>query len=248
MTRIVPDERGRNRAIRREKGVGSVVKSDAVGPRWTSGWCPLAAPAFSPQNRSAETFQPSQGARRRRFSLRPRFGQERRPGWVGGKGGGRDRLLDPARHVDHVETSAALPAWIAEEHYVLAVGRPGRPLVMKPFGEKTLARAVRLHDPDGEAAPLALCEGDVIAAWRPGWLRVGAFAERDAVRIGAVGPHHVDLLLSAAIALEHDLAPVRRERRRGIDRVGVRKARGGARAEVHDEDVGVAALLQAHDD
>ena len=97
-------------------------------------------------------------------------------------------------------------------------GRPGRALVVEALGEDALARAVRLHDADGEAARALLGEGDVVAARRPGRLRIGAVAERDAALVRAVRVHDVDLLLAAAIALEHDLRAVRREGRRGVDR------------------------------
>src|SRR5262249_58701471 len=90
-------------------------------------------------------------------------------------------------------------------------------------------------------------EGDVVAAGRPHWRRVDAIAEADALRWAAIRPHDVDLLFSAAVGLKADARPVWREGGRGIDRESIGQARGRLRAQVHQEDVGIAALLQAHD-
>ena len=62
-----------------------------------------------------------------------------------------------------------------------------------------------------------------------------------------VRAHHVDLLRAAAIAFEADARAVRRVGRRGVDR------RAGGQldlllgAQIEHEQIGVAALLQAHD-
>src|SRR6185437_8658626 len=100
--------------------------------------------------------------------------------------------------------------------------REGRALVVEPLRENALARAVRLENADRKL-PVGLAgEGDVIAARRPHRRRVMALAEADALRRAAAGRHHINLLRTAAIALEADLAVVRRVARRGIDgrRVG----------------------------
>src|SRR3954468_12895262 len=101
---------------------------------------------------------------------------------------------------------AAGAAGIAEEHQEQAVRRKRRAFVMKTLGDDALARAVRLHHADAELAALLAGEGDEIALGRPDRRRIAPVAEGNALGLAAAGGHHVELLLAAAIALEHDLA------------------------------------------
>ena len=91
-------------------------------------------------------------------------------------------------------------------------------------------------------------ERDGIAARRPYRRRIGAAAEADALRHSAAGGHHVDLLRAAAIGFKTDLRAVGRIARRRIDRRRVGQPCHRLGAQVHHEQVGIAALLQAHDD
>src|SRR5271154_4246932 len=63
---------------------------------------------------------------------------------------GRHRKFATAKHVGHKNLRAVLPAGIAKEHQIKAVRGPGRPLVVKAFGEDPLARSIWSHDPDRE--------------------------------------------------------------------------------------------------
>jgi len=98
-----------------------------------------------------------------------------------------------------------------------------------------------------EAAAQLAGEGDVVAARRPYRRRVMSLAEADALRRSAASRHHVDLLGAAAVALEADVAAVRRVARGGVDRRRVGEPRGLLRAQIHHEQIGIVALLQAHD-
>src|SRR3954466_7005703 len=147
----------------------------------------------------------------RRWPELPCSVEQWRPGRVRREGGGRHRGVNLAGHVDHEQLAAALAARIAEEDEILPVGSPGRPLVVIALGERALSLAVRAHHADRETGAALLGKGDVVAARRPGWLRIGALAEGYAPGIGAVRAHDVDLLFAAAVALEHDLAPIGRE-------------------------------------
>src|SRR5207248_5422063 len=73
-------------------------------------------------------------------------------------------------------------------------------------------------------------------------------AERDALRRSAGRRHHIDLRLAATIGFETNASAVRRVGWRGIDRRRIGETRGRLRAQIHHEQVGIAALLQAHDD
>src|SRR5262249_60348673 len=59
--------------------------------------------------------------------------------------------------------------------------------------------------------------------------------------------HDVDLRPTAPVGLETDAAAVWGVAWRGIDGVGVGKPRGGLGTQIHEEQVRIAALLQAHD-
>src|SRR5262249_33346630 len=116
---------------------------------------------------------------------------------------------------------------------------------MIALGQNSLAGAVRPHDTDGEPALRLLGERDVVTARRPYWRRVSAIAEADALRLAAVRRHHVDLLLSAAVGLERDAGAVWRIGRCGIDHLRVSQPGRRLRAQVHHEQVRIAAALQA---
>ncbi len=139
-------------------------------------------------------------------------------------------------------------ARIAEEHQEQAVRRPGRAFIVEALGQDALARAVRLHHADRELALRLLGEGDEIAARRPDRRRIGPFAKRDALRLSAGSRHDIELLGAAAVGIEHDLRAVGRIGRRRVDRIGVRKPRRRARAQIHRVEIGRAALRQRHDD
>src|SRR5207237_5827145 len=83
---------------------------------------------------------------------------------------------------------------------------------------------------------------------RPAPTATSTLSLHDALPISAIGRHHIDLRLAAAIALETGLIAVRRVAWRGVDRRRVGEPRGGARAQIHHKQIGVAALLQAQDD
>src|SRR3546814_13492903 len=77
-------------------------------------------------------------------------------------------------------------------------------LVLPGAGQDLLARPARGHDSDPEAAA-DLGEGDHVAARAPHRGRIAAATEADPPLVRAVGVHHVELLRSAAVALEDDL-------------------------------------------
>src|SRR5665647_2810049 len=142
------------------------------------------------------------------------LGQQRRPGRIGRHARGGYLELVAAGDVDSEQRRAL--AGIAEEHDHPPVRREGRPLVMEALGEDALARAVGLENADGESTAQLAGEGDVVAARRPYRRRVMSLAEADALRRAAAGRHHVDLLGAAAVALEADVAAVRRVARVGV--------------------------------
>src|SRR5262249_23502941 len=137
--------------------------------------------------------------------------------------------------------------WVAEEHDHAPVRRPGRSFVVIAFGENALARSVRAHDADGEPALRLLGEGDIVAARRPYRRRIGALAEADALRLAAVRRRDVDLLLCGGVRLEADARAVGRIGGRGVDDLRIGQARRRFRAQVHHEQIGVAAALQTED-
>src|SRR6266571_5610917 len=113
--------------------------------------------------------------------------------------------------------------------------------------EDAFAGSIWFHNADRESPLRLLGECDVVAARRPDRGRIGTIVEADALRRATVGAHDIDLLTPAAIGLEADTRAVGRERRRRIDGSRICEARGGLRAQIHQEDIRVAALLQAHD-
>ena len=90
-------------------------------------------------------------------------------------------------------------------------------------------------------------ERDEIAARRPNRGRIAPSAKTDAPDIVAVAGHHIQLLRTAAIRIEDDLAAVGRVGRRCVDgrRIGQPRNRPGA--QVHGIDVGNAITRQTHD-
>src|SRR5206468_11945904 len=99
-----------------------------------------------------------------------------------------------------------------------------------------------------ESAARLLREGNHISTRAPDRRPVLAAAEADAVCIGAVGVHDVDLLGAAAIGFERDLRAVWRVGGRGVNRGIVGETGDAARAQVHYVDVRIAALLKTHHD
>ena len=92
-------------------------------------------------------------------------------------------------------------------------------------------------------------EGDQVAARRPYRRRVAALAEADAPRPAAAGAHDVELLVAAAIGVEHDLRSVRAVAGAGVDRA--RNWSAAARRRLPrstDDDVRAAAARDRHDD
>src|SRR5262249_31580101 len=71
--------------------------------------------------------------------------------------------------------------------------------------------------------------------------------ETDALCRTAIRAHDIDLLTPAAIGLEADARAIGRERRRRVDGGRVSETRRRLRTEIHQKDIRVAALLQAHD-
>src|SRR5262245_36341964 len=173
--------------------------------------------------------------------------QQRRPGRIGRIARRWNSLLIAASHIDGEQRRARTTTGIAEEHHHAPVGRPGRTLVVIAFSENAFAGSVRPYDTDCEASFRLLGEGDVVAAWRPDRRRISALAEADALCSAAIRAHDINLLTAAAIRLEADARAVRRERWRRVDGGSVGEPRRGLRAQIHQKDVGVAALLQAHD-
>src|SRR3954469_4707827 len=127
------------------------------------------------------------------------LGEQRRPGGIGCEGRRRHALLVAAGDVHGEQRRPAAAAGVAEEHDDPTVRAESRAFIVKAFGQDALARAVRLHDADGEFAAADLGEGDVVALRRPYRRRVGAFAETDALRAAALRAHDVDLLRAATV-------------------------------------------------
>src|SRR4029079_1880593 len=110
-----------------------------------------------------------------------------------------------------------------------------------------LARTVGFENTNREVTARLAREGDVIPARAADRGRVMALAKADGLRQPTVCRHHIDLLAAATVAFEADARTVRRVAGRRIDRRGIGETRGLLRTQVHHKQVGVAALLQAHD-
>ena len=98
-----------------------------------------------------------------------------------------------------------------------------------PAVSSLLARSVRLHDPDPPPVGHAPGEGDPLTVRAPFRGRIPSAAEADPPLVRAVGIHDVELLRSAAVAFEHDLAAVGRKARIGVDRRAMSSAAAAAR-------------------
>src|SRR5229473_3372244 len=142
------------------------------------------------------------------------------PGRIRSIARGRHLALVGSGQIDRVEARPA-PTSLAEKHQYAAVRRPGRSFHQKVLREQPFAGAVGPHHTDIKGAALDLGEGNQIAARRPHRGAVFAGAEADPPDAAAIRAHHIELLRTAAIGVEHDLAAVGRIGRRRVDRVAL---------------------------
>src|SRR5689334_16189287 len=158
-------------------------------------------------------------ARLRRVRREPALFEDRRPGRVGGVARRLDAVQVSSGDVDAPELRSGARTCLAAERNDAAVGRPGRALILVGLGEAALACAVGANDADVELAVGLVGKRDPVAARRPHWRGVFAFAEGDAAggvvaasRAGhrrAILAHDVKFGPAATVGDEHDLAAVR---------------------------------------
>src|SRR6185312_5025891 len=129
-----------------------------------------------------------------------------------------------------------------------SVRRECRSLVVESLGEQAFARAVGLENAYRKITPRLSGKRDVVAAWRPHRRRVMSLAKADSCCRSAGCRHHVNLLRAAAVALEADATTIGRITGCGVNRRRIGETRGLLRPQVHHKQVGIATLLQAHDD
>src|SRR5206468_7486068 len=118
------------------------------------------------------------------------------------------RFAAVERHA--IEAAAACRAGALKQDLAAARG-PAWPFVAGAAGQQLLTGAVGLHDADPPTVLATAGEGDPFAVRAPIGRCIPAAAEADAPLGRAVGVHDIELLRSAAVALEDDLGAVGRE-------------------------------------